>query len=404
MNKLSLFFGNIISNYWFLLAGLLIANKTVNLNKYFGISKVNNFLDLVVSGYDVILWGVFVYMLAKFLVKLIRSQDLFFKFGGFLLIFGFLAFPFGNLGLFLQFMRFVILVVIGAQVWNSPQHKLESRLVLAIIFVYSLFDHLLVTSSLPAVLVLVFFGLSKVLTAIKHNIVIDRVVFGIVTVNLALAIWQVIVGRSFGLGIIGEPVVDINTYSQVAKQIVNSTLTVLRGYGLTQHPNILGFVGTLGFLYSYSSSKFGKILRYLSLFVVLFSFSRIAWICVLMILIVHSYRHTIEGKLTSGGFVVSYIIRYAGFAFLLGLFFSRKDVHRFFDLELWYKSFVSLDLKGKLFGAGYYPEFLLSRYSNLEVWQWQPVHNLWLNVLFEFGIIGTIIIIGGTVFAYTKSK
>ena len=112
-------------------------------------------------------------------------------------------------------------------------------------------------------------------------------VAAMVTVQAVVAIGQLVVQRSVGLGFLGE--LDLNPMTNGVSVVATSTSDrLLRGYGLTEHPNILG--GLLAFALPVlvanldRADRFGRwrviVVVAVGAVALLATFSRAAWLAV----------------------------------------------------------------------------------------------------------------------------
>ncbi len=306
-------------------------------------------------------------------------------------------------GLLLQSLRLLT--------WLLILPKLPNNLKL-VLGLYSLFDHFLISSSLPAIITSVLFGNVFGLVKKFKPFSFDwkkYLVIIVLILNFAAASHQVFVGRSLGLPT--EPQLDVRVLSQIARQG-----ELLRGYGLTQHPNILGglaliilawamnqklkyspFIGSkkpniLGLakqlIFNFKQSFGIRLILTLATLCLILSFSRLAW---LSLFLLWWYKLLTSTKQPNWFLTLKIIV---GFGLVIGWFsVFRKDIYRIQDWQLWLDSFWQLPLVDKIIGSGYYPQYLANNFNSLESWRWQPVHNVWMNISFEFGIIGLIMIL-----------
>jgi hypothetical protein len=302
-------------------------------------------------------------------------------------------------GLLLQSLRLLTWLLILPKLLNNL------KLVLGL---YSLFDHFLITSSLPVLITSILFAKNFGFKTnwLKFNWKKHLVII-ILTLNFIAATHQVFVGKSIGL--FAEPVLDVQTLSQTARQG-----GLLRGYGLTQHPNILGGLSLIILTWAMNQKikyspfiklkkwnlvsiiqqlafnfkqSFGiRLILILSILCLVLSFSRLAW---LGLFFLWWYKLLVNPRQPNWFLSVKII---AGFGLIIGWFsIFRKDVYRIQDWQLWWDSFSQLNFLDQILGYGYYPQFLVNNFNNLQSWQWQPSHNVWMNIGFEFGIIGLVV-------------
>ena len=407
---------------------VLISYKQVNLNKYIATNSnwlTNSYLNSSISGWDC--WLILVLVLAG-LEKLIRYKKSVSVNQNRNKIWAFMnyKYSFKSLILVLTILFLLLHLIISPQLafglmivriilWLVILPHLPKNLKI-VLLLYSFFDHFLISSSLPVVIIswLFIFTKKPLSYQLQQNPIVSKLwrpvglLLLISSLNWITATWQVFLGWS--LGIWSEPVLDVNIISGIARQG-----SLLRGYGLSQHPNILGFsaVIVLIYLYSYLKSNypnnFGNLnninrlwshksdlnleqtlifgLVILNFMNLILSFSRLSWFVLIVFWLLQIKSNSIFGN----WWVLKVV---SVFGFVIGWFSTfRKDIYRINDLTLWLDSWNKLDIGAKVMGSGYYPQLLQTNYPNLESWQWQPVHNVWLNLVFSFGLFGLSLMI-----------
>ncbi len=181
----------------------------------------------------------------------------------------------------------------------------------------------------------------------------------------------------------------------------------LRAYGTFAHPNILGgvlVVCLLAALWLYLIHKPGwtKVLAAASLPIIaiglFFSFSRSAWLALMAGLIILVWQLRLENK-------IKHLIRPCLYLLVVGIMLclvywplvntrlTIKDrlEEKSVEQRLSYLDQAKLLSKRKMFqgtGLGNYTVELMSAYPRQAVWEYQPVHNIYLLALVELGIFG----------------
>ncbi len=203
----------------------------------------------------------------------------------------------------------------------------------------------------------------------------------------------------------------------VAKIIVNQH-PLIRAYGLFPHPNI--FAGFLFFLIMLTilyrnlfhvkqrkTSFFIYIILVIEIFALILSFSKSAILALLLaILYVNVSRETLSAKYKSVIMakikpfkLTLLLITLLGTAFFI-LHFLKVDFYTLFIKSLnerYLYFFISKQtiLNSPLIGIGE-GQFITNAtktFPNLETWQYQPVHNIFLLIWSEWGIIGLVLFI-----------
>ena len=184
----------------------------------------------------------------------------------------------------------------------------------------------------------------------------------------------------------------------------------LRAYGSFSHPNVFGgymFVSIVSvallFVIGFCSQKKYRMLQYLIITIflsaLLVSFSRTAIIACTFLLVVMFIYSFYNRK----GFFASYYFKYlVALIFVLSLILmpllnvrfgqsnSVYEVRSISERVSSVEESVEIFRENKLLGvgAGNYTLAVYNLNSNLEGWQYQPVHNIPLLILTEFGIVG----------------
>ncbi len=239
-----------------------------------------------------------------------------------------------------------------------------------------------------------------------------------VFVQSLLGLYQVITQQSFSQKFLGLQFHDI---WQGGTAIINSDgERWLRMYGGAPHPNIFGgtlFIALLICIYLYLTTHkniFQKIFLLFStaLFTtgILLTFSRTIWIVSLISLfaivlfIYKSKVHKIKNIIVP--LVLLFLIAFILIITYQNIFFSRTTQNTTLshnsitDRTLYIKQSLSLIKENALFGVGSnnYTNTLFQTISNpKEIWYYQPVHNVYLLILSELGLIGFFLL---TVFIF----
>jgi hypothetical protein len=444
---------------FFALLLTFFGNKYYNFNPFLGLIKVNNFLDNIISPSDIVIVVLIALVLVEFfwgVLKRIKNpakntgiamntshnetasqlgpysnQNIQIIATTILIFFAVLKLGLSpNLSFFFEICRWIILVYLSAKHWNS------NKILILSLLTFGMFDHGLWSNSL--ILIIAYFW-----DRILGNIYYDNLFKTYIGITFLASVFQVIAGKSLGLLYFGEPVLDLNTLG-IARQnvpaflsnIINQDL-ILRAYGLTRHSNILGFIGVLGILFSFNNKKpvimshdntnhttknilknmlrtyqsttnqifqknflqknLNKIFLLASILITLLSLSRICWIIATVIIYLNITPKIIIPK------VVKILILVLSTTIIGTFSLTKPDHNRILDWNNWWNAIRILEPNEILFGVGYYPEFLASRFSELPSWQWQPVHNIMASFGVSFGIIGILGVISILIITHQKS-
>jgi len=190
----------------------------------------------------------------------------------------------------------------------------------------------------------------------------------------------------------------------------------LRAYGGLSHPNMLG--GYLSFVIITVISVFSvrdwdfeykKLIIILVLMIlvtgVFVSFSRSAWLVTIVTLLFSSFHVLFHDKGHSQEVVDSVIVSTSLFIILavvsLPLVQTRLAASSTTELKSISQRAVGLDRAVEILdknsvlgvGAGNYTAALISKLPNEPGWFYQPVHNAFLLILIEFGVVGVLLLL-----------
>jgi hypothetical protein len=376
-----------LTNFQIILGLLALSlNKSINLGVRFGFPKVNDYIDLVVSTTDIagliIAFSIFFrYKTKRQLTSIVAliylTIPLFFMEN--LRVVNFYHFSLGYTRLFLW-------VYILCKIYKDKKILLKKQKIslFVVLIIFGLFDHLLLSSSLPVILVFIIFSILEKKPHFFKNWLL--VILGI---NLVVACLQIILGNSIGLHIFGEPYLSVEA-SGVAKQNILNNI-VLRGYGLTNHPNILAFVGSISLWVGFVIRNKKLLLTWLviSFLLVIISFSRSALLAGVFILLINFYKNS---RFRFRFFHPSIFLLIIIFIFLLTTRVANSDIYRYEDFSRFIYTYMQLPLNQKFFGIGLGQySFLLQSKYHLGLWQYQPVHNIGLQVVAESGLLFPIL-------------
>jgi hypothetical protein len=386
-----------------------------NLNWLLGLPKLNDYLDIVVSVWDIYLVVLGVYLLYTALKsKLTLTWDSPKNITIVGCILCYILWQVFTLDSIPQLWHFGIVGLrLATWIYCIYQSRAQ-KLLWSVIGIFSLFDHFLISQSLPVLLIWSTITLLKKTS--PHTDAFIKIFSGYIVLNVFASVIQIISGRSVGLSLLGESTLSLQTVGGIAKQTLFGH-TILRGYGLLPHPNMTGFLGVIGLyvatrLYDQQISTIkhpqtrntndGLLYRIFcgaSILLVALSMSRAALICSLVVIFT-TYLYAkkrgfrtpkITFTLRSGITLLSVSLICIG---VFVVFYSRisSDIYRDIDLQNWISAYSKSSIIERLFGvgAGQYPFYLRSVSPQLPSWQWQPVHNVWMNLVMEIGIVPVI--------------
>lgn len=241
---------------------------------------------------------------------------------------------------------------------------------------------------------------------------------------LVVAVLQAVVGilqfglnRTLGLRLIGESIVQVGGFASSSVYLPDGYH--LRGYGTFPHPNVLGgflVLSAIILLYAKSKYRWFNILKWISLGVIsagiLVTWSRTAWLCYLLVLVVWIIsRSWIAGM---KWFIASVVVLVIGAGCLAGwIGFGRDSVSEslrerlinqstssdvsYVEREQLAERSVEMIKENGIFGVGmggFIPEMAEDPVvSEKGVRLMQPVHNVFLLVLSEIGVVGAAFLV-----------
>ncbi|MDD4761951.1 MAG: O-antigen ligase family protein [Candidatus Pacebacteria bacterium] len=245
---------------------------------------------------------------------------------------------------------------------------------------------------------------------IKKEIIKIKDILGIISLGAifqsALAFLQFKFQKSLGLYFLGEPILSPNI-SGISK-ITADGAKIIRAYGTFLHPNILSaflITGFLALLYFYFKKEKleEKILilvfSYLILLGIVLTFSRQAWIAFLISIFLLSAIIILKEKII-GVKKIIFILLTLIFAVIPAkdFIFERAPISTKEDAvteRLAYNK-MGIDLiKKNSFGSGpgtqvfyAYKNGFYERFGMIKSYLWQPIHNIYLLIASETGILG----------------
>ncbi|MFH1508665.1 MAG: O-antigen ligase family protein [bacterium] len=294
-------------------------------------------------------------------------------------------------------------------------------------------DHNNIYSSTKIIFYIIFlFTLINVSRETKNRkAIIWGIIFGALLQSI-IGILQFANQSSMNLWIIGEQA--LSTEIQNVAEIGIDGIYYLRSYGTLLHPNVLGGLLVVSIIYLLTcfmkdnvsretnlkdnvsretmwnkimfhvkQNKSILILIYGILFSsLIFTFSRSAWLALLLTTAIYTFTVAINRKM----FHVKHLIYVAVISFILlillnNFVFTRLEQNinitenesvRVNDIQKFSDGFKNNVWFGT--GFGNYIEKLSSNNPEMEWWKLQPIHNSYLLIIVEMGIIGSIIVFG----------
>lgn len=245
---------------------------------------------------------------------------------------------------------------------------------------------------------------------VKTKLVIRYFIIGLIAPSL-LAIWQFFTQSTFASKYLGLAYHASNILGDSV--IETSAGRFLRAYGSFDHPNILGGMMALGLILVLYSSLKKEISRNERLFylisfsvfylALLVSFSRTAWLALLIsapfILFSAWRRGKFQKKLIALFIILVVGISVAVINPVRDLFLSRTqtdsrlEIKSIDERELYLKQAKEVITRNPFIGTGiggYTTEVKILDNFAYPYWYYQPVHNYWLLIWAELGVLGLV--------------
>ncbi len=322
-------------------------------------------------------------------------------------------FEYGKLGLYLS--ELVLWLVIILAIVFLPRLKFKK--------IYYLFFALLFVSLIGYFNVLdyqlYFYALGKLIQVILLFLIISSLKFSFLKVFVSF-IFSIFIHALIAIGQFFSQTISANKYLGIAGQFAGqggpSVLEGgfgrwLRAYGGFSHPNILGGFIVIAILFLIALYFQHKKVKYSFLFwpvliifsqALIFSFSRSA-ILALILSLIFLFFYAQQKKLLGKFFSILGVLILIGamnFIFFQDLMQSRLIQQDRLEIKSNQERAVLQNQAQKLIGSNfifgqglnnYLPVVFEQVNDNLEVWQYQPAHNIYLLVLIELGILGFLI-------------
>lgn len=236
-----------------------------------------------------------------------------------------------------------------------------------------------------------------------------------------IGITQFITNHSIGLFFLGES--NINQYIAGVAKINFDQYRQIRSYGTFLHPNIFAGYTAIGILfilfYIKKSYKLFHVEQYyyrsvlilliLSLFTTFSKSAIVSLMVSIPLLLFHVEQFPVNGvrvikntplnirKIVSKLFHVEQLAFLSIIlVFILVIFISGHDqINKSIDERIAINKYYGINIQDALFGQGIGQSVygLWKKNTALEYWQYQPIHNVYLQSIIELGIIGSGILI-----------
>jgi len=208
-----------------------------------------------------------------------------------------------------------------------------------------------------------------------------------------IAIGQFIWQSSLGLKILGENPLS-TSMTNIAK-IPFRTITLLRAYGTLPHPNLLAAFLAICLLlgiYLYLRRELNLFWLFIISLGLLLTFSRAVIFGTLVLLIIGYFTSGRSGnfkRILYTGLIALVLVAIP----LFGSLFLRSKDYAASDRIRSYQQALEIVEQKPLLGVGknnYVLALKQNNYYRLNIWEYQPVHNLELLVLSETGLLGLL--------------
>lgn len=218
------------------------------------------------------------------------------------------------------------------------------------------------------------------------------------TLNLIVAIFQVVFSHSIGLTVLGESPIDKHSTGIALLRVVN--IYILRGYGFFAHPNVLGAFALMSLLIIDLLNKKELIsinrmwlilIKVVTILIILFSFSKIIIFLALVYLLSQQFPQIKFKKL----FVVLLILFL--FIYCSPLVLTKIGIQSF-DLRglqtISGLKYLWNELPRSLLGTGYMGWLKVTAKNPIMLptgsYFIQPLHNVFLLLIVEWGIMSIV--------------
>lgn len=310
-----------------------------------------------------------------------------------------------------------------------------------------------ILSAIAVLRILVLLAVALAMRSLIGNGEISRrvvwILFGFgAAMQACIALFQFAYQRSVGLGLLGESMLGIGPSHPGTAKIMVSGGQLLRAYGTFPHPNMLGAFLVIGllslcylFLLNMNRTKggelFGRWMKLprvnhvtvailvginLAIFGLVLSFSRTAWavaVCAVGILFVGMWagrkRYGVSGA-SLAALAIALVVLSGTIVYEMSWAISPRARMVSEEPAVTYRAsynelgFLLIDSHPFGVGAGNSVFFAVKNgiYDKMgmsSVWQWQPIHNIYLLVATEIGIAGLVallIALWGMAFAHER--
>jgi len=219
-----------------------------------------------------------------------------------------------------------------------------------------------------------------------------------------IAISQFLYQHSLGLKILGEPI--LNPYLSGVAKIVTIDETLIRGYGTMPHPNVLAaflliaIVILLWIHFSKNDDQINKDLIYLFIFItlslgIILTFSRTAlflWILINFLFIVLKFKnYPIKSIILTITIILFSITAFYLFSPEIKARIKINPNEQAVSQRILYSNIALNIIKNnwlKGISIGNYVNYVKNNFLNLQSWQYEPTHNIFLLIGSETGIFG----------------
>jgi len=401
----------------------MFALKTFNLSTFFGAAKQTNFLDFTISAFDgfvLILLGIFIWkQLQQRGVQ--RSWLLWFFTATVLVGLAQIRLWQGNI----EWVWVWKLVIISARLWvtvataqlvfvTNAMNKMWKYFFFASLFFALFFDKFLLYNPQPAFFVGIIGVLILTLNQIqtRYKSVIYLLLAGYFALCFITQLWQITTSHSLGLNWLGESVLSLDTLGVAREKIGNWMF--LRGYGLAEHASSMGFIGEMGMVFSSMLVKQNedklqqRTFFILTTLVAILSLSRSVLFLLFVFAAVYIFTRIKKSFTVQIAFTLGCILILSALIWQSVNLREQSNEMRMDELSIYTSAFEKMNTSEKIFGIGLgqYPYFLRSHFPDEEIKYWQayPVHNTFLNVAIDIGILPLLIMIGTAFWIVDKSS
>ena len=322
-------------------------------------------------------------------------------------------FEYGKLSFYFSELVLIVLIVLALFLKTKKLSKIHwitiAFLVISFLGFFTCLDYSLY-----------FYGLIKLIEAVLLFLILGKINFNIIKVGIAF-VSSVFIHSILGAIQFFSQSIFANKYLGIAEQVSSqggvsvlegSFGRLLRAYGGFSHPNIFGGFLVIAILFCliiyFHKSKKSVLFWFVLIFlfnVLVLTFSRSAWLALVLsflgLFIYSLYKKEIFKKVLPV-LMIGFLVFRVNFVLFNDFLRTRIQAQERLELKssidrmVLKEQALSLLKDNWVLGTGI-NNYILTVYKNinqdLNTWEYQPVHNVYLLVFIELGVLGVILYI-----------